>query len=61
MVTKQWLARISVALEAHLAMEDVLSLFQSIGLSEAKAKDTVKNSAVSNSLKELILAVCLLV
>lgn len=38
-------------------MEDTLALFQSIGLSEAKAKDTVKNAAVSNSLRALILEV----
>lgn len=38
-------------------MEETLALFQSIGLSEAKAKDTVKNAAVSNSLKALILEV----
>lgn len=38
-------------------MEDALQLFQSIGLSEAKAKDTVKNGVVSNSLKTLILEV----
>ena len=38
-------------------MEETLVLFQSIGLSEAKAKDTVKNAAVSNSLKALILEV----
>ena len=36
------------------AMEDSLSLFQSIGLSEAKAKDTIKNTLVSNALKSLI-------
>lgn len=39
------------------AMADTLELFQSIGLSEAKAKDTAKNVAVSNSLKSLILEV----
>ena len=38
-------------------MEDPLQLFQSIGLSEAKAKDTVQNGVVSNSLKTLILEV----
>lgn len=38
-------------------MEDTLSLFQGIGLSEAKAKDTIKNVLVSNSLKSLILEV----
>ena len=38
-------------------MEDAVSLFQSIGLSEAKAKDTVKNLVVSNSLKSLIIEV----
>ncbi len=37
--------------------DTTLGLFQSIGLSEAKAKDTVKNAAVSNSLKSLILEV----
>ena len=37
-----------------MKMADTLSLFQSIGLSETKAKDTVKNVAVSNSLKSLI-------
>lgn len=40
-----------------LTMEDTLSLFQSIGLSEAKAKDTIKNIPVSNALKSLILEV----
>ena len=39
------------------AMEDSLSLFQSIGLSEAKAKDTIKNTLVSNALKSLIVEV----
>jgi len=38
-------------------MEDTLGLFQSIGLSEAKAKDTVKNILVSNALKSLIVEV----
>ncbi len=38
----------------EIEMADTLSLFQSIGLSEAKAKDTVKNVIVSNSLKSLI-------
>ena len=38
-------------------MEGNVELFQSIGLSEAKAKDTVKNVAVSNALKSLILEV----
>lgn len=38
-------------------MEETLALFQSIGLSEAKAKDTVKNAAVSSSLKALIVEV----
>ena len=41
----------------ELDMEDAISLFQSIGLSEAKAKDTLKNAAVSNSLKSLIVEV----
>lgn len=39
------------------AMEDTLSLFQSIGLSEAKAKDTVRNDLVSTALKLFILEV----
>lgn len=34
-----------------------MSLFQSIGLSEAKAKDTIKNAAVSSALKSLVLEV----
>lgn len=38
-------------------MEDTLGMFQSIGLSEAKAKDTVKNILVSNALKALIIEV----
>lgn len=38
-------------------MEDTLSLFQSIGLSEAKAKDTVRNDLVSTALKLFILEV----
>ena len=32
-------------------------LFQSIGLSESKAKDTLKNSSVSNALQSYILEV----
>ena len=42
---------------AEMAMEDCLGLFQSIGLSEAKAKDTIKNAAVSGTLKSFILEV----
>lgn len=38
-------------------LEDTLSLFQSIGLSEAKAKDTIKNILVSNALRALIVEV----
>ena len=41
-------------IELVAGMEDTISLFQSIGLSEAKAKDTVKNATVSNSLKSLV-------
>ena len=37
--------------------ETTLSLFQSIGLSEAKAKDTIKNAAVSSALKSHIFEV----
>jgi hypothetical protein len=40
-----------------LEMADTLGLFQSIGLSEAKAKDTLKNIQVSNALKALIVEV----
>ena len=35
-------------------------LFQSIGLSESKAKDTLKNSSVSNALQSYILEVQLM-
>eukprot|EP00731_Ephydatia_muelleri_P001161 Em0001g1161a len=35
--------------------EDLLSLFQSIGLSEVKAKETAKNAAVSATLSTLII------
>lgn len=38
-------------------MEDTLALFQSIGLSEAKAKDTIKNVLLSNALTTLVLEV----
>ena len=37
--------------------EDILELFQSIGLSEIKAKETAKNGAVSATLKALIVQV----
>ena len=37
--------------------EDTLELFQSIGLSESKAKETAKNGAVSTTLKALIVQV----
>ena len=37
--------------------EDTLELFQSIGLSESKAKETVKNTAVSATLRALIVQV----
>jgi len=37
--------------------EDTLELFQSIGLSEAKARDTAKNAAVSTTLNSLIMQV----
>ena len=40
-----------------MSESDTLSLFKSIGLSEAKAKDTAKNALVSNSLRALILEV----
>ena len=36
---------------------DVVELFTSIGLSEQKAKETLKNEAVSNKLKEVIIEV----
>lgn len=35
-------------------MADTLTLFTSIGLSEQKAKETLKNEALSSSLKEAI-------
>lgn len=35
-------------------MADILTLFTSIGLSEQKAKETLKNEALSSSLKEAI-------
>ncbi len=38
-------------------MSQLIETFQSIGLSEAKAKDTIKNTALSNTLKGLILQV----
>lgn len=38
-------------------MSGLIATFQSIGLSEAKAKDTLKNTALSNTLKGLILKV----
>ena len=37
--------------------EDLLSLFQSIGLSEVKAKETAKNATVSATLSSLIIEV----
>lgn len=38
-------------------MADSLTLFTSIGLSEQKAKETLKNEALSSSLKEAIIQV----
>lgn len=38
-------------------MADILTLFTSIGLSEQKAKETLKNEALSSSLKEAIIQV----
>ncbi len=38
-------------------MSQLIETFQSIGLSEAKAKDTIKNTALSNTLKGLVLQV----
>lgn len=35
-------------------MADTLTLFTSIGLSEQKAKETLKNDSLSSSLKETI-------
>lgn len=35
-------------------MADTLTLFTSIGLSEQKAKETLKNESLSSSLKEAI-------
>lgn len=35
-------------------MADTLTLFTSIGLSEQKAKETLKNEALSSALKEAI-------
>lgn len=35
-------------------MAEVLTLFTSIGLSEQKAKETLKNEALSSALKEAI-------
>ena len=34
--------------------DDLVSLFTSIGLSEQKAKETVKNKVVSDQLKQVI-------
>ena len=33
---------------------DLVNLFTSIGLSDQKAKETIKNQALANSLKEVI-------
>lgn len=38
-------------------MADTLSLFTSIGLSEQKAKETLKNEALSSALKDAIVQV----
>lgn len=38
-------------------MADTLTLFTSIGLSEQKAKETLKNEALSSSLKEAVIQV----
>lgn len=38
-------------------MADTLALFTSIGLSEQKAKETLKNEALSASLKDAIVQV----
>ncbi len=35
-------------------MADAVSIFMSIGLSEQKAKETLKNEALSSTLKEAI-------
>lgn len=40
--------------------EELLTLFQSIGLSEVKAKETAKNATVSSTLSSLILEVKLI-
>ena len=48
----------STCLPTHWEMEeDTLELFQSIGLSENKARETAKNAAVSATLKALIVQV----
>lgn len=39
------------------ADSDVIILFQTIGLSEQKAKETAKNEALSQNLKQAILLV----
>lgn len=41
----------------RLKMEDCFMLFVSIGLSHQKAKETLKNEALSTSLKEAIVQV----
>lgn len=40
-------------------MAELLDLFKSIGLSEAKAKDTIKNASLSATLKCLVYQVLL--
>lgn len=40
--------------EHAVQMADTLTLFTSIGLSEQKAKETLKNEALSSSLREAI-------
>jgi len=37
---------------------DVISLFMKVGLTEQRAKETAKNEALSQTLKEVILQVC---
>ena len=37
-----------------MAGDDLLELFKGIGLSEAKAKDTIKNGNLSKNLEEAI-------
>ena len=46
-----------LAAEHDRKMADALTLFTSIGLSEQKAKETLKNEALSSALKEAVIQV----